>query len=67
METLTIDIYLNSDGDFNYEIYKCPEDLEEGKDSIDGGTCTTTIENALEMAYEQAKEILAKEGTQNHD
>ena len=60
-ETLTIDIYQNSDGDYNYDIYNGANDLENGDDSLDGGTCTSTLENALEMAFDQAKILLARE------
>ena len=56
MNEIYIKIYENSEGEYNYDIY----DNEDSEDSIDGGTCTTTIENALEMAYDQAKELLAR-------
>ncbi len=57
-KSLVITIDENGDGDFDYEIYATQEDLEMGNDSLDGGTCTSTIENALEMAFEQSKELL---------
>jgi len=59
-KSLTIDIYENSEGDWNYDIYNCSEDKEAGIDSLDGGCCTSTIENALEMATDQAKQLLKR-------
>lgn len=54
MKEITIHLYEASEGGFMYEIYDCaPEDTED-VDSIDGGFCTTTIENALDMARDQA-------------
>jgi len=60
MKSIAIEIYENSEGEFNYEIYSCAEDIEDGEDSLDGGVCTGTIENALEMATDQAKVLLAR-------
>lgn len=45
---------------FFYDIYDCEPSETDSKDSLDGGLCTTTIENALGMATAQAKELLAK-------
>lgn len=58
MDTITIDIFLNSEGEYQYDIYESPEALENGDDPIDGGICTSDMENALEMAFDQAKEVL---------
>lgn len=49
-------------GEFEYNIYDgSPEDIvDEGIDSSDGGLCTTTIDNALEMAAEQTQALITK-------
>lgn len=60
MDTITIDIFLNSEGEYQYDIYENPEALENGEDALDGGICTSDINNALEMAFDQAKEILKR-------
>ncbi len=60
MENLTIKIYQSSEADgFYYDIFD-GEELENDDqcDSLDGGFCTSTMENALEMATEQAKELI---------
>jgi len=55
MQEITIHIRESSDGDgYLYDIYDVAPDDVDNHDSIDGGMCTTTIKNALEMAYEQA-------------
>lgn len=56
---MTISIYESSDGDgFFYDIFdRAPEDVED-LDPLDGGFCTTTMENALGMAMAQALEII---------
>jgi hypothetical protein len=38
-----------------YDIF---DSLEPEAESLDGGICTSTIENALDMAVEQAKQII---------
>lgn len=48
----------DEDGYF-YDIY-ASDDKYQADESEDGGFCTTTIENALEMANEQAKAFLFK-------
>lgn len=60
MDTITITFEADSNGEgFHYNIYTCnAEGIIDGADSIDGGQCTTTLRNALEMAFEQAKEVL---------
>jgi hypothetical protein len=53
---LVIQIFEASDESGNfYEIFGS---LEPEAESLDGGLCTTTIGNALEMAVEQAKKII---------
>ncbi len=60
MESLTIDIFVNSDGDFNCDIYESAEALENGEDALDGCVCTSEdIKDALEMVMAQALELIA--------
>lgn len=57
-EELIIKISLSSEGDgYNYDIYLGDDKYMDG-DSEDGGFCTTTLENALEMATEQVKQLI---------
>lgn len=59
MKELTIKVWEGSDEPgYFYDIYDTV-DVTDETESIDGGFCTTTIENALEMAYEDAKKMLA--------
>lgn len=59
MNTLTITIREASDEPgFFYDIYDVEPDQIDEADSLDGGFCTTTIENALEMANKQARDII---------
>jgi len=60
--TLTITIFRASDGDgFMYDIYDCEASEIDGQDSLDGGQCTSDdMEDALEMAYEQAMALAVK-------
>lgn len=55
MEELTIKIHKGEEG-WYFDIYDVEE--TEEVDSLDGGLCTGTLEDALGMAYEQAKELL---------
>ena len=61
LDELTIHIYPNSNGDINYEIHETPEDIDNGQDELDGGVCTGTLQEALEMATDQAKELIKKD------
>lgn len=60
MQNLTITITKSDlNPGYAYDIYDCePFELVDGPDPIDGGLCTTTMANVLEMAYLQAKQIL---------
>ncbi len=59
MEEITIKIYLNSDGDYNYDIYDT-NDVDDDTESVDGGTCTSTLLNALDMAVSQAQDLIKR-------
>lgn len=63
MEEITITIKPYSEGGYMYDIYinadaSC-EDITE-RESDDGGLCTTTIANALEMATAQAQDLIKR-------
>lgn len=62
IDNITITISKSEDQDedgFMYDIYNCqPEDMVDGEDSMDGGFCTGTIEDAIDMAFDQAKTII---------
>jgi len=59
MEELSIRIFKASDGEgFFYDIYEDDLTSFPEAESLDGGLCTTTMQNALEMAVEQANKII---------
>lgn len=56
---MTIHIFEASEGGYMYDIYAgTPEEIESGLQSEDGGLCTTTMQNALEMAASQALDLI---------
>lgn len=57
---LSIDIYYSeTNNGYMYNIYDTVSDNEKDSgDSIDGGLCTGTIQDALNMAYESARNII---------
>lgn len=64
MKEITIVIYESCQEEgFGYDIYE--GNLVDGNDievnSLDGGHCTTTIENAIDMACSQAKDLIKGE------
>lgn len=60
IEVLTITIFkAESEDGYFYDIYDCEVgDANDGRDALDGGLCTTTIKNAIEMACDQAKALI---------
>jgi hypothetical protein len=55
MPEITIHIFPSSEEDgFMYEIYLGSPEETTDTDSFDGGLCTSTFENAVEMAADQA-------------
>lgn len=59
MTPIIITINTTSEGYYAFDIYQCEHDeLEEQEDPIDGGICTSTIENALNMANDMVKDLL---------
>ena len=48
------------EGGYMFDIW-CDENAEEDEDSDDGGFCTGSYEDAIDMACEQAKDLLKKE------
>lgn len=58
---LSIDIYYSeTNNGYMYNIYDAVSfhDEKDSEDSIDGGLCTGTIHDALNMAYESARNII---------
>ena len=57
--TITIS-YSEMNNGYMYEIYKgIPDDIEEIlENNLDGGLCTTTMKNAIDMACSQAKDLI---------
>lgn len=58
---LSIDIYYSeANNGYMYNIYDAVSfhDEKDSEDSIDGGLCTGTIQDALNMAYEAARNII---------
>ena len=53
---LKIEEALEEDG-FYYEMYKSEDDLITGENGIDGGLCTGTMSQAVEMATDQLKDL----------
>lgn len=61
IEDMTIVISTNSDGEYQYDIHiATPEEVVENQDAEDGGVCTSTFTNAIDMACDQAKELVAR-------
>ncbi len=61
MEEIAITIsYSDSNGGYMYDIYKNAQAIEDNDDSIDGGLCTGSMLDAIDMAAGQAKQIIAK-------
>jgi hypothetical protein len=60
MNEITIHIFLDSEGNYQYNIYNISpyEVADDVRVSLDGGACTTTMQNAIEMAAEQAKKLV---------
>jgi len=58
IEELTIRIMPASEGGYTYDIWLMDAVDENAIDSADGGLCTSTPSNALEMAYDQALSLL---------
>lgn len=60
IETMIIRLEKASDGEgYMYDIFMSQEAMD-ADNSIDGGQCTTNIDNALDMAVEQAKTFTKK-------
>lgn len=60
MDEITIHIFLDSAGEYQYGIFKgSPQDAVDA-DSIDGGICTSDMRNAIDMAAGHAKELYDK-------
>ena len=60
MDEITIHIFIDSEGNYQYNIFNLsPEQVASDRyDSLDGGCCTTTMQNAIDMAADQAKKLV---------
>jgi len=58
--TITISKAIDQEEDgFMYDIYLCePDEIVDCEGSVDGGFCTGSMVDAIEMAKEQAVEII---------
>lgn len=60
-EDLTITIFFDSAGDYQYHIYAgSPEEAAGDTESLDGGACTSNMANAIDMACQQAKDLIGR-------
>jgi len=60
-EEITIKVYRNSDGEFNYDIYDTNE-VDEDTEPVDGGTCTSgEIKDGLQMATSHCLDLILKD------
>lgn len=57
MDKLIIVVEKSTEGGWNYDIFGGTQAQEDGN-SMDGGKCTGSMRNAIEMAESQAKEII---------
>jgi len=57
MNEIIIYVREASEGGYVYDIYESEDDFNDGN-SVDGGLCTSTMINAIEMASEQAQGLL---------
>lgn len=65
MESLTINVFLRADGDYDYQVWPC--DLDEASERNDngsdegadnGGVCTGSLSDAVGMAADAARELI---------
>jgi hypothetical protein len=60
MDEIIIKVSLDQDNEgYSFRIY-AGDEAYIACEEADGGLCTSTMENALDMAVEQAKELLAR-------
>jgi len=57
IQELSILIFPTTEGKWQFDIMNIIPDFTSDE-PIDGGICTTTMLNALEMAYQQARELI---------
>lgn len=51
------DIFLTSEGEFQYDIFKDLDSFRE-RDPFDGGACTGNMEDATEVGLEHLRELV---------
>jgi hypothetical protein len=60
--TITVH-YSDTNGGYMYSVYGCDADgVAEGADSFDGGLCTGTANDAIDMAVDAAKKYTVLNG-----
>lgn len=58
MDEITIKVWFSeSENGYMYDIFDTV-DVDEDTESVDGGLCTTTMANAIDMATSQALQII---------
>lgn len=59
MDNLIIQIFKNSNNEYEFNIYD-GYDVCEMADPLDGGICTSSMKNAIEMACDTAKDLASR-------
>ena len=60
MDELTIHLFIDSEGNYQYRIYDCPPEDVLNNRSIDGGVCQMTMATAVGIAVEQTRTLLRR-------
>lgn len=59
MNGITIEIYKSEEEKgYSFDIYQPSPNGDDKGDIMDGGQCTTSLKNAIDMACEQAKSLI---------
>lgn len=58
IEEITIHVFRDSAGEFQYGIYKGSPEEAADRETIDSGACTSTMRNAIDMAADQANKLV---------
>lgn len=60
MDEITIHLFIDRDGNYQYRVYDCPpEDVVDTR-TIDEGICEMTMANAVGIAVDKTKSLLRK-------
>ena len=60
MDEITIHVFVDADGNYQYNIYDCPPEDVETSRPIDGGTCEMTMSSAMGIAIDHTKSLLRR-------